>query len=448
MTPHALVAAARSRRASPGAPAGRGPAGRYRGVVPGMSLSAERVGARAWLRARLVEPGRVLPVAVPVLVCVLAGMLLYTHGYHIDLEVYRIGVQTWLAGGDMYGPLPPTISGMALPFIYPPFAALLLAPFAFLPWTAAWVLLFALSLGSLAATLYVAARQVWPDGGPGGALSVAALALPLLLWIEPVLETFEFGQVNLVLMGLVAVDCLTPRTRWPRGLLVGIAAAIKLTPAAFVLFFLLRRDVRAAVVTIVTAAVATGIGFVVDAASSARYWFGGPASGVSGSVFYTNQTIQAVLARAEVPALAAKAVWFVATVALLALIVPVVRRAEPALALVTVAGFALLVSPTSWSHHWVWIAPALLVAVAEAVSDRSAPHRINLRSRGWAIGAAVLAVTFYVAPFRWLPHEHEQELAWSAAQQVVGATYVIVGILALAAARLAVVRPERAPTRT
>ena len=219
-------------------------------------------------RRRDALPGRqtIAAVALPLLAISVAILVWHTHGYHIDLEVYRIGVQTWLAGGDMYGPLPPTISGMALPFIYPPFAAMLLAPFAFLPWTVAWVLLFALSLGSLAATLYVAARQAWPDGGPGGALSVAALALPLLLWIEPVLETFEFGQVNLVLMGLVAVDCLAPRTRWPRGLLVGIAAAIKLTPAAFVLFFLLRRDARAAVVTVVTAAVATGIGFVVDAA--------------------------------------------------------------------------------------------------------------------------------------------------------------------------------------
>ena len=387
-------------------------------------------------RRRGALPGRqtVAAVALPLLAISVAVLVWHTHGYHIDLEVYRIGVQTWLAGGDMYGPLPPTISGMALPFIYPPFAAMLLAPFAFLPWTAAWVLLFALSLGSLAATLYVAARQAWPDGGPGGALSVAALALPLLLWIEPVLETFEFGQVNLVLMGLVAVDCLAPRTRWPRGLLVGIAAAIKLTPAAFVLFFLLRRDVRAAVVTVVTAAVATGIGFVVDAGSSARYWFGGPASGVSGSVFYTNQTIQAVLARAGVPALAAKAVWFVATAALLTLIVPVVRRAEPALALVTVAGFALLVSPTSWSHHWVWIAPALLVVVVEAV---------RRRSRGWAAAAAVLVVTFYLAPFRFLPHEQDQELNWTATQQVVGATYVIVGLLALVAVRMAVTAGER-----
>jgi alpha-1,2-mannosyltransferase len=312
---------------------------------------------------------------------------------------------------------------------------MVLLPLEMLPWTAAWIALYAVSVSSVAVTLYVVARRVWPQGGRPGALSVASAALPVALLLEPVLETIKFGQVNLVLMALVAVDCLAERTRWPRGLLVGIAAAIKLTPAAFVLFFLLRGDRRAVVVTVVTALAATGLGFAVDPASSARYWFGGPAAGVSGSVFYTNQTIQAVLARAEVPALAAKVVWLAATVALLVLIVPVVRRAEPALALVTVAGFALLVSPTSWSHHWVWIAPALLVVVAQAV---------RLGSRGWAVAAAVLAVTFYTAPFRWLPHEHEQELAWSPAQQVVGATYVIIGVLALVAVRVATAAGRRA----
>ena len=375
-----------------------------------------------------------LPVTLPLLALVLTGLLLYTHGYHIDLEVYRFGVATWLAGGDMYGPLPPTVSGLALPFIYPPFAAMVLLPLEVLPWTAAWIALYAVSVASVAVTLHVVARRVWPEGGRPGALSVASLALPVALLLEPVLETIKFGQVNLVLMALVAVDCLAERTRWPRGLLVGIAAAIKLTPAAFVLFFLLRREHRAAAVAVVTAVAATGLGFAVDAASSVRYWFGGPASGVSGSIFYTNQTVQAVLARAEVPALAAKVVWLVATVALLVLIVPVVRRAEPALALVTVAGFALLVSPTSWSHHWVWIAPALLVVVAQA---------IRRGSRGWAVAAGVLAVTFTLAPFRWLPHERDLELTWTAAQQVVGSTYVIVGVLALVAVRVAVTTKER-----
>jgi alpha-1,2-mannosyltransferase len=94
-----------------------------------------------------------------------------------------------------------------------------------------------------------------------------------------------------------------------------------------------------------------------------------------------------------------------------------------------------LVSPTSWSHHWVWIAPALLVVAVRAV---------RLRSAGWAAAGAVLAATFFLAPFRFLPHEQGQELAWSGAQQLVGATYVIVGVAALVALRLAVVG-ERTP---
>ena len=296
--------------------------------------------------ARLADrPRRVLPVTLPLLAIVLTGMLLYTHGYHIDLEVYRLGVATWLAGGDMYGPLPATVSGLALPFIYPPFAAMVLLPLEVLPWTAAWIALYAASVVSVAVTLYVVAAaglaRRWAGRRPVRRLGRAAGGAAAGAGARDV----EFGQVNLVLMALVAVDCLAARTRWPRGLLVGIAAAVKLTPAAFVLFFLLRRDRRAAVVAVVTAAAATGLGFAVDPASSARYWFGGPAAGVSGSMFFSNQTIQAMLARAEVPVLAAQGGVARAAVALLALVAPVVRRAEPATALVAVAGFALLVAP-------------------------------------------------------------------------------------------------------
>ncbi|WP_214367059.1 glycosyltransferase 87 family protein [Pseudonocardia sp. H11422] len=407
-----------------------------------MTVSSTSTGADGFarqMRPRLASPRATLVVTVPVLALTLTGLLFHLHGYHIDLEVYRLGVQTWLAGGDMYGSLPPTVSGLALPFIYPPFAAMVLTPLVVLPWTASWIALFVLSLASLAVTLYVVARRVWPAGGPGGALSVASVALPLALVLEPVLETFEFGQVNLVLMALVAVDCLVEKPRWPRGLLVGIAAAIKLTPAAFVLFFLLRRDVRAAIVATVIGAAATGLGFLVDSGSSARYWFGGPASGVSGSVFYTNETIQAVLARLGMGGTALTASWLVITAGLLALIIPVVRRADPALALIAVAGFALLVSPTSWSHHWVWIAPALVV---------TAGHAVRLRSVGWAGGTAVLLVAFYLAPFRFLPHNDGRELGWSGFQQTIGATYVIVALGLLVAGwwHYGRRRPEREPS--
>ncbi|GAA1834136.1 glycosyltransferase 87 family protein [Pseudonocardia ailaonensis] len=378
------------------------------------------------IRLRVASPRIALLVGLPLLAVSVTAMLLHTHGYHIDLEVYRLGVDTWLHGGDPYGPLPPTISGLALPFIYPVFAAIALTPLALLPWTASWVLLFVLSLASLAVTLYVTALRAWPAGGRAGALSVSTLALPALLWIEPVLQTFEFGQVNLILMALVAVDCLAPRTPWPRGLLVGLAAAIKLTPAAFVLFFLLRRDFRAAVVTVVTAAVATGIGFLVDAHASATYWFGGPASGVSGSVFFTNETVQAVLARWSVHGPLLTGLWLVAAAILLFLLVPTVRWGDPAIAMAATAAFMLLVSPTSWSHHWVWIAPALIAVGAHAVRERS---------RGWAAALLLLAAAFWVAPFRWLPGNNQVELTWNPLQQIAGATYVIVAIVLLAVAR-------------
>jgi len=82
------------------------------------------------------------------------------------------------------------------------------------------------------------------------------------------------------------------------------------------------------------------------------------------------------------------------------------------------AGVALLVSPTSWSHHWVWIAPALLIAGVSA-----------WRARSTTVGRGqppVLAVTFVVAPFQLLPHGNGAELTWSVLQQAIGASYVII----------------------
>lgn len=385
----------------------------------------------AWLGT----PRRVLPCTVPLLALVLVGLVIHTGGRHIDLEVYRFGVQAWLSGGDMYGPLPETSGRIALPFIYPPFAALLMTPLAAVPWTVAWVGLLAVSVLAMGATLYVVARRLWPTGGRGAALSVTSLALPLALavtpgdptsfdtppagltWsLDPVLQTIEFGQINLILMALVALDCLVDHPRWPRGLLIGIAAAVKLTPAAFVLFFLLRRDYRAAAVAAGSGIAATALGFVVAPRESFAFWLGNPTGGVSGSPFFTNQTLQAVLVRAGVDGTARTVGWVLLSAAVLALAVPVIRRAPAPLALVATAGVALLASPTSWSHHWVWVAPALLVAAASAWRARSV---------GWTMVTVAAAVVFVLAPHRLgLPRSGEAELGWDVWQQVVGSTYV------------------------
>lgn len=391
---------------------------------------------QAWLLAQLRAPRRILPVTVPLLVLVLVGLVVHTGGRHIDLEVYRFGVEAWLSGGNPYGPLPETSGHIALPFIYPPFAAILMVPLTVVPWVVSWVALLVLSTLSLGGTLFLVARRLWPSGGRGGALSVASIALPLAMAVEPgksidfdhaaaggppfglepILQTIQFGQINLLLMALVALDCLVARPRWPRGMLIGIAAAIKLTPAVFVLYFLLRRDYRAAITAAVSGAVATAIGFALAPSASLTFWLDNPAGGVSGSPFFSNQTFQAVLVRMGIDGTARTACWVLLSAGLLALAWPVIRRGPAPLALIATAGVGLLISPTSWSHHWVWVAPALLVAVATAWRTRSAT---------WITVAITSALVFVIAPHQWiLPRSGDSELHWSALQQFVASTYV------------------------
>ena len=401
-----------------------------------MTATGQFTRTQPWLLAQLRSPRRVLPVTIPLLVLVLIGLVIHTGGRHIDLEVYRFGVQAWLSGGDMYGPLPETSGHIRLPFIYPPFAAVLMVPLAVVPWLVSWVALLALSTVALGTTLYLVARRMWPSGGVGGALSVASIALPLALAVqpgndidfdhpvvtgpaialEPVLQTIEFGQVNLLLMVLVALDCLVLAPRWPRGALVGIAAAIKLTPGVFVLYFLLRRDYRSAAVAAVSGALATALGFALAPSASLTFWLHNPAGGVSASPFFTNQTFQAVLVRAGLEGSARTALWLLLSAGLLLLAAPVIRKAPAALAMVTTAGVGLLISPTSWSHHWVWIAPALLVAAAVAA---------RTRSPGWIAATVVTAAVFVIAPHQWgLPRAGDNEMHWTPFQQVIGSTYV------------------------
>ncbi|MEV0685762.1 glycosyltransferase 87 family protein [Nocardia sp. JW2] len=366
---------------------------------------------------------------VPVLLGVVAVVCMRTplwpfepySGAFIDLQVYRLGIEAMRDGADMYGQLPKTSVGIGLPFIYPPFAAIALAPFALLPWGAAKTLYVAVSVAALAWTLYLVARRYNPERKQV-ALLVTACALPVAMLLEPVRATIDFGQVNLLLMVLVATDCLLPKTRYPRGMLIGLAAAVKLTPAAFVLFFLVRKDYKAAATAAATGAIATLASFAILPTESVRYWFGGlgNVSGLSGSAFHTNQSIQAVLARLHVTGLPFDALWLFFGALLLALVVVAMRKAAdaPAIALALNAVFTLLLSPISWSHHWVWIAPALLAIVCHA---RTLPAA---SARGWYATAVVVAAVFVIAPHSFLPDGEHRETSWTWDQHLIGDTYV------------------------
>ncbi|MFD8496664.1 glycosyltransferase 87 family protein [Amycolatopsis sp. NPDC059657] len=350
----------------------------------------------------------------------------------LDLEVYRFGSQALVAGHDLYGPLPVTRLGVSLPFIYPPFGALVMLPLALPPLAVASVLLIAATMASLWAALRVVIRRLWTVTPRMASVAALVATVPSLA-LEPVRNTLSFGQINMVLMALVVIDCLAEKPPWPRGMLIGIAAAIKVTPAAFLLFFLLRKDFRAALTVVVSGAAASLLAFVMAPAASVKYWFGGQltsASGISGSPLNTNQTIAAALRRLHLPP--DGLLWWVLVLLVLVAAALVIGRVEAPMAVMVTAAAALVISPISWSHHWVWIAPALLVFA------RSAKPWLTL----------VLAAVFVIPPFTLPPAGGDRELAWSPVEHVIGNVYLILALAfltwqLLASRRLAAGRHEQ-----
>ena len=378
--------------------------------------------------------GRYLLVAAIVLE-VLAVWFVHwidTRGY-MDTEIYRLGARAWLEGFEIYGGdlTPETPDSGTLPFIYPPFAALLFVPLTWLSEDGAVVAVAVLSHLSILVTAYVLARSS-PYLAPRAGLVVVATAavMPFVTLIEPSRDTLNYGQINLVLMALVAADCLLPRTPWPRGLLVGLAAAIKLTPLAFLLLFLLRKDIRAAAIAVLTFSTTVVVGLLAAPEDSADWWLDKIVStGDSfGTVYAGNLTLRSLIAKQEVTGTALNVAWLGGSLLLLVFAVLGIRyaldRNNVTLALMTNAILALVISPISWSHHWVWAAPTLALGFAMA-----------LHKRWWGVMVTVVMCSLVVllGPHWYLPYTNDRELDWTFSQQVVGNSYTIVGIGFLAA---------------
>lgn len=99
-----------------------------------------------------------------------------------------------------------------------------------------------------------------------------------------------------------------------------------------------------------------------------------------------------------------------------------IRRAHAPLAFVTIGILALLVSPTSWSNHWVWVVPGLLLMISYAIC---------LRSTWWLALAMLTGMITLTAPFKLAPAVAGQELAWTPWQHLVGNSYLVLGALML-----------------
>ncbi|HEX7538087.1 MAG TPA: glycosyltransferase 87 family protein [Dermatophilaceae bacterium] len=332
-------------------------------------------------------------------------------GNWADLDVYVRGAQAIATRAPLYDQ-----QAGVLPFTYSPFAAVLFTPLHLLsPTGAHWIF----TLGSLAGYLIVVGACGWRlrlQWRPLALVAVAGLAL------EPFVRTMLLGQVNLYLMAAVVIDCLVIRSS-RRGWLVGLAAGIKVVPGVFVLYFLLQRDWRSALRAGCGFLLTVVLGAVVAPQATVQYWTGGlfeishwgPAAVVDGK----NQSLVGLLTRIShnpSPLMVTELVLFAAA---LAFAIAAARRqlriGEDVAALTAIAIGGLLASPLSWTHHWVWCVPAVLVLV----------------SRKQWVTAGLLGLVFAAGPEFGVTVLRSQE-SLTVLQQMACATYVAAGVGLLA----------------
>lgn len=326
-----------------------------------------------------------------------------------DLDVYVAGADALMAHVDLY-----TVSAHGLLFTYPPFAAIAFVPLS-AAGSAASGILTLLSLASFGFVGLVVARRLRLRTGIAVIVVVAALVL------EPVTRTLVLGQVNLVLMALVVADLLVVPARC-RGVLIGLAAGLKLTPAVFVIYFLIKRDYRAVAQSAAGFVVSVALGWVIAPDASMTYWSGRAlALGSFGDyqVQSANQSLRGVLIRVLGTPDPPVVLWALLATLVLALGTWVsrdrIRAADDVGALLALAATGLLLSPISWTHHWVWVVVAVLYAVAH----------------GRYLVAGAVGLVFFVAPMWFLPAGDLAELRYDWWQLVVSAAYFLLGVLGL-----------------
>jgi alpha-1,2-mannosyltransferase len=381
--------------------------------APATSLSISRRLSRAALE--FLPPFAVALLILPFIIQY--GKLIPWQPSTIDLQVYVYAVKDMLAGKDIFATTTPFWN---LYFIYPPIAAILMTPLAFGPY-ALWQVVW--TGGLVWAQQSVLKRCGAPRGWKLGLIGIA-----VLLAVEPIRTTLGYGQVNTILMALVIADLLPDapgeRRRIPQGTLIGLAAAIKLTPALFVIFAFLIGKTRVAITAMISFAVFTGIGAILLFRETLVF-FGGLSGGDTrtASPLYTgNQSLLGVFFRlgdsSRVTALVGLAVS--AILAVLGCLVAAHwwRHEEKVFAVAIVGLTTCLASPLSWTHHYVWILP-----LGMAVLSPGVPRWARYLGGFWVVWVCVCL------PLAVLPYGGGRERQFDFLQQLVANLGPIIGVI-------------------
>lgn len=360
--------------------------------------------------------------------CVVVGLVLPLVWVHTgaDLKVYRLGGAAILA--DPSTLYEARLKYISMPFTYPLFGGLLMVPVSLLPWPLAYGGSILVSLIALVAVWRLSLRSHLDGlrkyfGRPHPAVLVGLVAGSLLL--EPVRETLSYGQINLILCALVLYDVLAMK-RSSRGIWIGVAAGIKLTPLVFFGLLLVTKQWRALAQASAAFLGTVLIGFLLAPHTAWNYWIHmvSDTGRIGGLAYSGNQSWNGFLIRTTGDLAGGGRLW--QAVVLLTVLTGLYLtrvlwlRGEHLASVSVCALIGLLCSPVSWSHHWVWCLPLGISLLTATNLGRRRPVAVSLTWFG----------LFALAPIWWPPRGDNQELTWNLAEQAAGNAYLWLSLAA------------------
>jgi alpha-1,2-mannosyltransferase len=390
----------------------------------------DRPASRLLTASRHTSRHKVIPAGAACLALYAGSVvaLLLSHLGHgwgfVDLTVYRDGGQAVLDGAHLYSLRFPG----DLAFTYPPLPALAFTALAPAGMTVLRPLVTAGSIVLLPITLGFALRlepvASWRTRDQ--TVRLALLASAAALWLEPMWTTLRYGQIDVLIAALILYDLSRPdSSRW-KGAGIGLATALKLTPGIFVAYLLLTRRYRAATVSLSVFAATVALGFAAIPGDSSEYWGGafidpGRVGRIENAA---NQSLRGALAR--LLHTTNVETWWLCSAALIgvagiALAVRAGRRGDDAHGFSLCALTGLLISPISWSHHWVLAIPAFLLLALGAYR----------RASIWGLTATIIvAMIAWLHVIWWVPVNHppHSELNLKPLQIVYANAYVLMGL--------------------
>jgi len=378
-----------------------------------------------------------LRAAAPALLIVsVAARLAWTYlvpngANFVDLHVYLGGAAAIDHPGTLYSyAYADQTPDFPLPFTYPPFAAVVFYPLHLLPFGLVAFLWQVATMAALYGAVRISQRLMGVPAGAGH--RVAMLWTAITIWIEPLRSTFDYGQINVLLMLAVLWAVYTTRW-WLSGLLVGVAAGIKLTPAISGVYFVGVRRWGAAVFSAVVFLATVGVSALV-VGDQTRYYFTdllGDAHRVGPIATSFNQSWRGGISRilghdAGFGPLVLTAIAVTAVLAVLAW--RALDSSDRLGKLLVVELFGLLFSPISWTHHWVWLVPLMMWAIHGPSRGRPGARFVGW---GW-LALTVVGVPWllsFAQPTIW-QISRPWYLAWAGLVYIVAAVATLIWIAA------------------